>query len=123
MRCQFLAALHVGREQVVCNRWAHVWLTRTLRIVQDIAAFIRIKSLPIFCSKDRARYIVFAARWADNAHAVNCRGDLLCVGSADGTVHLSAPLVGIWRGDTAWAEGRRGTSGQGGLIAIPSTCG
>jgi hypothetical protein len=24
---------------------------------------------------------------------------LLCIGSADGTVHLLAPLVAIWRGD------------------------
>src|SRR5260221_13943862 len=105
MRCRFLAGLNVGCEQVVCDRWAHAWLTRTLRIFQYIAAFIRIKSLPIFCSEDRARYIVFAARWADNTHAVNCGGDLLCIGSADGTVHLLAPLVAIWRGDTwAWAS-------------------
>jgi hypothetical protein len=60
MRCRFLAGLNVGCEQVVCDRWAHAWLTRTLRIFQYIAAFIRIKSLPIFCSEDRARYIVFA---------------------------------------------------------------
>jgi hypothetical protein len=37
------------------------------------------------------------------AHAVNCSGDLLCIGIADRTVHLFAPLVAIFGS----ADGRR----------------
>jgi hypothetical protein len=40
-------------DQVACDHGASARLSQTLRLVQDIAAFLRFKSLPIFC-KDRA---------------------------------------------------------------------
>jgi hypothetical protein len=85
----------LGRQQVVCDHGASARVRRTLRLVQDIAALLRFKFLQLSCSKDRTCDVVFTARWASNAHVVNCGRDLLCVSAADGAVHILAPLVAI----------------------------
>jgi len=66
---------------------------RTLRLVQGIAALLRSKFLQVSCSNDRTCNIVFTARWANNAHVVNCGRDLFCIGTADGAVHVLAPVI------------------------------
>ena len=68
-------------------------MRRTLRLVQGIAALLRSKFLQVSCSNDRTCNIVFTARWANNAHVVNCGRDLFCIGTADGAVHVLAPVV------------------------------
>jgi hypothetical protein len=68
---------------------------RTFRLVQGIAALLRFKLLQLSCSNDRTCDIVFTARWANNAHVVNCGRNLFCIGTADEAVHVLAPLVAI----------------------------
>jgi hypothetical protein len=82
-----------GRQQVVCDHGASARVRRTRRLVQGIAALLRSKFLQLSCSNDRICDIVFTARWANNAHVVNCGRDLFCIGTADGAVHVLAPVV------------------------------
>src|SRR5260370_19886809 len=105
---RLLAEFEVGCEQVGCDHRTRAGLRRTLRLAQNIAAFIGFKSPQLFCSKDRACDVVFSANWASNAQAVNCGHDVLCIGAADGTVHVLTPLVAI-ESDLSVLQRRPGT--------------
>src|SRR5258708_2229514 len=83
---------HLG-EQIGCDHSANARLRRTPRFVQDIATLLQFKSLQLSRSHDRACDIEFPTHWAKNAHAVDCRPDSFRNGTADGAVHVLAPLV------------------------------
>jgi hypothetical protein len=80
-------------EQIGCDHRANARLRRAPRFVQDIAALLQFKSLQLSRSHDGACDIEFPAHWAKNAHAVDCRPDSFRNGTADGAVHVLAPLV------------------------------
>jgi len=88
-------------EQVGRDHRASARLRRTPRLVQDVAALLRFKFLQLSCSKHSTCDIEFPAHWANNAHAVDCRPDLFRNGTADGAVHVLAPLVANGRGARA----------------------